>query len=83
MKTRISRRTKAMLAASALALSVVVSGAAWALTYSYDISYYSDATHTELVGERGFQCNGVGWGWGYTTQYFVKNIDGPCNGGGH
>ena len=32
--------------------------------------YYSDATFTELVGERILFCSGQWWSWGVRTSYY-------------
>lgn len=42
-----------------------------------DRLYYSDATYTNLVGERILLCNGQRWSWGITTS-FVQIFTEPC-----
>lgn len=42
------------------------SGCAWRPIYR---SYFSDAAHTNLVGQRGLNCNCDDASWGITTSY--------------
>lgn len=41
-------------------------------------TYYSDATHTTVVGERGLNCNCDDISWGVTSAYVV-NFTQCCN----
>src|ERR1700704_2547265 len=34
-------------------------------------TYYSDATHTLVVGQRGVDCNGNNFSWGVPTPFFT------------
>ena len=39
------------------------------LDYFCHSVYYSDSTHTTVVGERGTDCDGVSFNWGVRSSY--------------
>jgi hypothetical protein len=71
--------TLALVGALALLLLLAVPGAqpAHATRTGHDFTYYSDASHTTVVGYR-YWCVGYNGGWGVTSPYSVIN-DFPCN----
>ena len=64
---RFRRATRRIVFAVSLALiltlALIPSGRVSSSTayYSYQITYYSDATYTQVVGSRFVDCNGHGW----------------------
>ena len=77
---RASRRT---LAATAAATLVVVFGfstpATSAPMYETDVYYFSDATHTVLVGEKNVRCyNPYVTMWGTVTPFAVSGDQQLC-----
>lgn len=86
------KRTKMFLRSrgALLAIVVVALGSVLGLLTPPDIAqsavcafrpitrnYYSDATYTNLVGQRGIDCNCNEFSWGITTAY-VKNTTQCC-----
>lgn len=65
---------KATAAAALLGLSLSLPASA-ALKNGWDRIYYSDASHTEEVGERTLYCSGDQhqW-WGTTSPYFEQTL---------
>jgi hypothetical protein len=41
---------------------------------TYVITYYTDATHTSVVGQSGLDCDGTYFSWGVTTPFYVRNF---------
>lgn len=82
LQTLRSRRrpfaTLALVATLALLLLVAVPGArpAHAVKTGHDYTFYSDASHSTVVGYQ-FWCIGYHGGWGVTSQYLVVG-DYPC-----
>lgn len=48
--------------------------------HGFDITYYSDATFTEVVGGRYYNCGGSISSWGVRTTYYDA-IDWDCDSG--
>jgi hypothetical protein len=46
--------------------------------YSYEITYYSDASHTTVIGSRYVNCNGQGTLTGQSSQYQTSEIVDIC-----
>lgn len=44
--------------------------------------FYSEASHTNLVGERYINCSGPMTGWGIITNYQIAYTTGSCPGHG-
>ncbi len=65
-----SMTLRTTLITGALLAGLAFAGIASALTYSYTVLYYSDATRTTEVGEAYFSCNGtVTMIWGVKSRY--------------
>lgn len=63
-----------------LAISVLVCAYATARPqYSFDITYYSDASHTTAVGGGWFTCSGQTHTYGQVTEYYDESNEEPCN----
>lgn len=62
-------KTKKMLVTAMVGLGVTLSAYA-ALTTTIEFEYYSDATYTEVVGERVRLCNGKVYTSGVQTPYY-------------
>lgn len=69
------------LALLAGAFTVLTPGTAEALPhYETHTWYYSDSTHTTLVGERHLYCDGSKEGsWGVTSSYKVSSTPYACS----
>ena len=62
--------TVALVAATVLAIPGSPALArACPLDWSCHWTYYSDSTHTTVVGERGADCTGTSFSWGATSTY--------------
>jgi len=64
----------ALLAVSAL----VCAYAAAHPPYSFDITYYSDASHTTVVGGGWFTCSGQTHTYGQVTDFYDESNEEPC-----
>lgn len=77
MKKRV-RLALVGAAALATAAGVALATRAYALPReSVVIFYFSDAEHSELVGEKNISCNGSQDNWGVQTPYNVRQAE-PC-----
>ncbi|KRB11447.1 hypothetical protein [Lysobacter sp. Root690] len=73
---RLHRLSKKKLSLALFAVGLIVSFAAAALPYpnpgeSYIQTYYSDATRTQVVGERSYGHCGESYSWGTLKGYFT------------
>ena len=55
--------------------AVAATGYAIAATFYTDVEYYSDASYTQVVGERIRQCNGRTFSWGNTTTAYKMTVE--------
>jgi hypothetical protein len=58
----------------------IVSTAGALPSHGFDITYYSDATFTEVVGNRYYNCGGSISQWGIRTAYYDA-FDWECDSG--
>lgn len=65
-----------------LAMATLTSAIAYALPsgYAFETTYYSDASKTQIVGERIFHCGGAFYAFGEITAYSDELNLGPCTG---
>ena len=65
-----------------LALAISASALVYALPsgHAFEITYYSDASKTQTVGERTYHCVGGFYAFGDITAYSDELDLGPCNG---
>ncbi|HEX9940483.1 MAG TPA: DUF6289 family protein [Thermoanaerobaculia bacterium] len=70
--TRLSSLRKPLLAAlllAVLALTFLASAPRSAYAFQGLCTYYSDASHSQVVGQRGTDCCGNPVNWGSTSNY--------------
>lgn len=61
------------------ALASAGTAAVWALPdEAFEITYYSDASKTVVVGGLDYMCGHRGYRWGERTPYSTKISYGPC-----
>ena len=77
---------KRILSCAAMAaLTMTAPNPAAAQTQVWDLYFYSDATHTQMVGYAQSRCTRDFQGsiliWGYSTQYRVEDGHRPCGPG--
>jgi hypothetical protein len=83
LRSRVTRRfvfaaTLALLLLGAFLPSSRVSSKAAYPRYSEEITYYSDASHTQQVGTGMIYCNGRGTLTGTSTPYHTEEIIDVC-----
>jgi hypothetical protein len=60
--------------------TTVSSKAAYRVYYAKEITYYSDASHTQVVGVGNIYCNGTSTLDGTSTRYRTEQITDVCCG---
>lgn len=75
-RVRVFRLFVLVFALAVSLLSLKSTGTAEAVNKIIECDYYSDATHTVLVGSYVRVCNGQTNTWGTVTQYSVCHTEG-------
>jgi hypothetical protein len=79
------KRTLSFAAMAALSLTAANSAGAQSTQDVWDLYFYSDATHTQLVGYAQSRCTRDFQGsillWGYSTQHRAEQGHRPCGPG--